>query len=293
MLNRLTPLLKTCCDDVEGYQESVARWDRTDRFLQTAAASRESADEERRQQRQQALDRDQANATAQRDSAIDRLEAARAALQAGVHDELSQLSRVVAVVEQTPHQEMPSAANAGQVLLEHHRSEGLQMDLVGLALSGGGIRSATFALGVLQALAKLRLLGCFDYLSTVSGGGYIGGWLAAWVQRERSLTNVEKQLDPSRVSQDSATRTVQVRPSDDAEYTVFPFRQTVDEEPEPIYHLRSYSRYLTPRAGLFSLDTWTLAAIYFRNLFVNLLILVPLAVLAVVLARCVLVGQPF
>jgi hypothetical protein len=47
-------------------------------------------------------------------------------------------------------------------------------DLTGLALSGGGIRSATFALGVLQALAHHDLLRRFDYLSTVSGGGYIG-----------------------------------------------------------------------------------------------------------------------
>ncbi len=46
--------------------------------------------------------------------------------------------------------------------------------LVGLALSGGGIRSATFNLGVLQALAGSNILGRVDYLSTVSGGGYIG-----------------------------------------------------------------------------------------------------------------------
>src|SRR5215467_1435744 len=49
-----------------------------------------------------------------------------------------------------------------------------------LCLSGGGIRSASFALGVLQALARHGVLFGFDYLSTVSGGGYIGSWLAAW-----------------------------------------------------------------------------------------------------------------
>jgi predicted acylesterase/phospholipase RssA len=54
------------------------------------------------------------------------------------------------------------------------QSQALGIDLTGLALSGGGIRSATFALGVLQAIASLRLLRRFDYLSTVSGGGYIG-----------------------------------------------------------------------------------------------------------------------
>ena len=46
-------------------------------------------------------------------------------------------------------------------------------NLIGLAFSGGGIRSATFNLGILQALAEKGLLHKFDYLSTVSGGGYL------------------------------------------------------------------------------------------------------------------------
>ena len=50
---------------------------------------------------------------------------------------------------------------------------------LGLALSGGGIRSATLNLGVLQALARRRVLPQFDYLSTVSGGGYIGAALSS------------------------------------------------------------------------------------------------------------------
>ncbi|KAK5582166.1 hypothetical protein RB653_003749 [Dictyostelium firmibasis] len=49
--------------------------------------------------------------------------------------------------------------------------------LVGLALSGGGIRSATFNLGLLQALSKHKLFKKIDYLSTVSGGGFIGSCL--------------------------------------------------------------------------------------------------------------------
>ena len=66
-----------------------------------------------------------------------------------------------------------------------------------LCLSGGGIRSAAFALGVMQALAahprkqngdpvdepQQSLLAQFHYLSTVSGGGYIGSWLSAWLAR--------------------------------------------------------------------------------------------------------------
>jgi hypothetical protein len=42
--------------------------------------------------------------------------------------------------------------------------------LVGLAISGGGIRSATLGLGVVQALSKLGVFGAVDYMSTVSGG---------------------------------------------------------------------------------------------------------------------------
>ena len=52
---------------------------------------------------------------------------------------------------------------------------------VGLALSGGGIRSATLSLGVLIALARRGLLPQFDYLSTVSGGGYLGSFLTAFL----------------------------------------------------------------------------------------------------------------
>lgn len=47
----------------------------------------------------------------------------------------------------------------------------------GIALSGGGIRSATFAMGVLVSMSKRNLLSQFDYLSTVSGGGYTGLFL--------------------------------------------------------------------------------------------------------------------
>jgi hypothetical protein len=69
------------------------------------------------------------------------------------------------------------------------------LDSAALCLSGGGIRSAAFALGVIQAthprpakdqpVAKPddSLLAKFHYLSTVSGGGYIGSWLSAWVTR--------------------------------------------------------------------------------------------------------------
>lgn len=84
-----------------------------------------------------------------------------------------------------------------------------------LCLSGGGIRSAAFALGIVQALAlrsddpagapRPQLLGEFDYLSTVSGGGYLGSWFSAWAARlaKQSSRDVHIQADavdgPARV----------------------------------------------------------------------------------------------
>ena len=62
------------------------------------------------------------------------------------------------------------------VILGHPEPES-PAEYVGLALSGGGVRSATFNLGVLQALATHHVLGAIDYLSTVSGGGFVGTFL--------------------------------------------------------------------------------------------------------------------
>jgi patatin-like phospholipase len=122
-------------------------------------------------------------------------------------------------------------------------------DLLGLAFSGGGIRSATFNLGVLQALAKKKLLHRFDYLSTISGGGYIGAWLAAWIYR-RGMPEVEARLGADRKDQPGF------------------------KDPPEIGFLREYSNYLTPRTGFLGADTWTAIAIYCRNLLLNQLVLI-------------------
>lgn len=126
----------------------------------------------------------------------------------------------------------------------------LKMDLCGLAISGGGIRSATFALGVIQGLAITGLLRRFDYLSTVSGGGYIGAWWSAWI-RCAGFDQVEEQLLPPHLRQGDFS----------------------EIEARPIRHLRLYSNYLAPRPTIFSFDGWSLIAIYLRNLFLNQLVL--------------------
>jgi len=69
---------------------------------------------------------------------------------------------------------------------------------IGLALSGGGIRSAILSLGLIQALAKSNVLHKFDYLSTVSGGGYIGAFLGSWYTHAKDHSEVLNGLsDPT------------------------------------------------------------------------------------------------
>ena len=128
-----------------------------------------------------------------------------------------------------------------------------------LCLSGGGIRSATFGLGVLQGLAKRDLLGEFDYLSTVSGGGYIGSWLSSWIHHAGSAQKVFESLKQQSIA------------------------SPTEPEPKPLEHLRRFSNYLTPKLGSLSADTWTLIGTYLRNLALNWIVFLPLivAVLAV------------
>jgi predicted acylesterase/phospholipase RssA len=140
---------------------------------------------------------------------------------------------------------------------------------VGLAFSGGGIRSATFNLGVLQGLAQLGWLSRFHYLSTVSGGGYIGSWLSAWIKRE-GFAEVEAQLKGS------------LRKPPPAPTGAMPL--VTSPEPGPIRHLRGYSNYLSPVWGL-SLDALTLVATYVRNLLINWLVLLPLLAAVVMAPR--------
>ncbi len=137
-------------------------------------------------------------------------------------------------------------------------------NLVGLAFSGGGIRSATFNLGVLQALAELKLLHRVDYLSTVSGGGYIGGWLAAWTKRLGSFGKVQKRLATNRV------------------------HQIDDKEPPQIRFLRMFSNYLTPKLGILSGDTLAMVAIYLRNMLLNQVIVLAVLTLLLLLPRAIL-----
>ncbi len=147
-------------------------------------------------------------------------------------------------------EEMQQIANARQAR-EIHTSIPTADNLIGLAFSGGGIRSATFNLGILQALAEKGLLHKFDYLSTVSGGGYIGSWLAAVTHR--------------------LLQTVPNARFRDVERALIPVKRQLDgrEERTFLRWLRLYSNYLTPHTGLASGDTWAMLGTWLRNVFLN------------------------
>ncbi|MEY2558639.1 MAG: hypothetical protein QOE34_2064 [Verrucomicrobiota bacterium] len=135
---------------------------------------------------------------------------------------------------------------------------------VALALSGGGIRSATFSLGVLVALAGRGVLPQFDYLSTVSGGGYLGSFLSAYLT---SHAKPGKPNDPS----------IGLRPDE------FPFRRE-EGEAEALRHLRHHSKFLAT-GSLWSRVKMMSAQIY--GMILNSAGVVWIAMLAVLLERFV------
>ena len=180
----------------------------------------------------------------------------------------------------SPLSAQPDAANADEPVEPFL----LDANLAALCLSGGGIRSASFALGVIQALASYAvkltptvtssapsptaeaiaadsaessLLSRFHFLSTVSGGGYIGSFLSTWIAR----TDYAKVVWPNLIGRPKGSGV----------------------EPAPIAWLRDYSSYLTPRVGLASADTWTAVALFVRNMALNWFVLVPILLLGILL----------
>ncbi len=113
---------------------------------------------------------------------------------------------------------------------------------VGFALSGGGIRSATFCLGLFQTLARRHLVRNIDFLSTVSGGGYFGGFLGALFARRETKLPGEQQ---------GASRAEVVE------------HALADSSSKPVHRLRQNGRYLSP-AGVG--DLLLAAAVQLRNL---------------------------
>lgn len=142
----------------------------------------------------------------------------------------------------------------------------------GIGLSGGGIRSATFCLGILQALAAHDLLRHFDYISTVSGGGYLGASLR-WLWRNLSATAAASQVAGGTSPHD------------------FPYGS---EDPDPLQrrnahgylgsstgtqtaqldYLRTHGNYLAPGNGI---TFFSGLAVVIRTIMLNLFVWIPVS----------------
>ncbi|MGH8076295.1 MAG: hypothetical protein ACREPE_03075, partial [Lysobacter sp.] len=122
--------------------------------------------------------------------------------------------------------------------------------LWGLALSGGGIRSATFALGALQALAGRGLLGAFHYVSTVSGGGYIGAYLQGMVHRHGLPATVAKLSASTRGRAGSDVASGRTAPGATS---------------PAVLDLRRFSNFLSPNNAALSADKVSIVSTYLSN----------------------------
>ena len=118
-------------------------------------------------------------------------------------------------------------------------------DTLGVALSGGGIRSAAFCIGALQALDAHKILDRVDYLSTVSGGGYAGVAVSSAMSRDGEFPFKSKPNDMS--------------------------------DPPALGHIRDYSNYLIPRGGKDLLKDLTIVV---RGLVTNLFFILPIILIA-------------
>jgi hypothetical protein len=127
----------------------------------------------------------------------------------------------------------------------------------GLAVSGGGIRSASFGLGVMQALVANNQLGKIDYMSTVSGGGYLGSALTWALHQDKNAgTSPENFPLGKRVSK--------MDKNDPTEMT-----SLIQKENKLLDYIRQHSSYLTPTP---SLDIISFAAVVWRSMAISLFV---------------------
>lgn len=161
------------------------------------------------------------------------------------------------------------------------KKEELRKKVVGIAFSGGGIRSASFALGVFQALLAFDVTSRFHYLSTVSGGGYLGvavAWLrrqygADWKQQFSSKEGTRRkksETEPSTAttSQDETKHNPQTRVQGEGESSPLEARVWLD-------YIRQHSNYLQPP----HMGAASLAGVALRNVALSVGVYVALSAL--------------
>ena len=128
-------------------------------------------------------------------------------------------------------------------------------NLTGLSLSGGGIRSASFSLGVLQVLSADGLLPQVDYLSTVSGGGLIGSTVSSVLHEPNTSGAADR----------------------------FPLAFDAGKVERPaVRYLRDHTRWLAPGGAV---DAIRLPAVLLRGMVDNFALLLPFLMIGVLLTE--------
>ena len=156
-------------------------------------------------------------------------------------------------------------------------------ELVGLALSGGGIRSATFNLGFLQALCRHGILKNVHYLSTVSGGGYIGSSLTTLLnsdfekqeKKENKIDLLDDENFPFSIQHEEKSK----KESKTDGHCHKEDRFKPGKEKKPVEHLRYYSNYLTA-AGNFIGKYLRPAMVVARGITLNFCLIIPYILMA-------------
>ena len=128
-------------------------------------------------------------------------------------------------------------------------------NLNGLCISGGGVRSATLGLGRMQAFMKAGKMKYFDYMSTVSGGGYIGSCLSSILSeepesmdKEGALTEKNKRFNTTDFGLDTENSPFLTKEED---YEYKPIQEAKLNSRQQLNHMRRRGEYLTPNNSLF------------------------------------------
>jgi Patatin-like phospholipase len=155
-------------------------------------------------------------------------------------------------------------------------------NISGLCISGGGVRAATLGLGMLQAMARARKLHFFDYLSTVSGGGYIGACMTSllskepyWSDKSHKIVNENHRFDGRQTGvQPENFPFLPVNQAHAPDSNVLPELEGARlGTRQQLAHLRQHGEYLTPSKGILSWDVKRAIGGIFGGVFFNVIIL--------------------
>jgi hypothetical protein len=131
------------------------------------------------------------------------------------------------------------------------------LNIRGLAITGGGIRSASFGLGVMQALVGNKQMEKIQYMSTVSGGGYLGSALT-WALHQYRGADTTKENFP--LGKKAAAGAKDANKDED---------ELELEGNELLDFIRLHGSYLTP---IDKLDIVSFAAVVLRSMVMSLFV---------------------